>query len=220
MATTVLSILREVQQILQDESGIRWPAPELAEHLNDGQREVASLRPDMMTTAAALALVAGAKQALPSNCSKLIEIPRNTSGKSVRQIDRNMLDAIEPSWYTRNQVVTIDHFTHDPRDPLVFYVYPPAAVGASLDLIYSALPTDVAVPSGPAWTTATGNISVNDIFKNALLNWCLFRAYSKDAEFGGNATSAAAFYQLFRSALVDETTPRNTVKPTVTDLPQ
>ena len=200
MTTTAQSIIKQAHELLQDPDGTRWPATELVAHLNDGQRALAELRPEMFAVTAAAALVAGPKQTTPSACAKLLEIPRNTSGAAIRPVERSQLDAIEPSWYTSTGVTTIKHTMVDAREPFVYYVYPPAASsGASVDLVYAAWPTDVSAPGGITAATVSGNIGVSDEFKNALLHFVVGRAFMKDADFGGNAALSASHLQLFTS---------------------
>lgn len=205
MAITAQSVIRRVVETLQDNTSVRWPVNELVRYLNDGQREIVLYRPDAMVTNAAVALTAGSKQALPANGAKLIEVVRNTSGtkRSVRLVNREILDAQSPGWHNITGATEILHFMYDPRDPKVFYVYPPAAAsGASLDVVYAALPTDVTEPAdGSLYTAVTGNISVPDIYGNVIQNYILYRAYSKDSEYAGNAARAQAHYGAFADAL-------------------
>ena len=71
-----------------------------------------------------------------------------------------------------------------------------------MDAVYSAYPTEITEPSANAlYTTVTGDISVADIYVNALVNYILYRAYSKDSENTLNATLAASFYQLYQNLL-------------------
>jgi hypothetical protein len=200
VTTTAQSIIKQAHELLQDPDGVRWPATELVAHLNDGQRALCELRPEMFAVTVATTLIAGPKQATPANCSKLLEIPRNTNGNAIRPVERVQLDAIEPTWYTKTGVAVIKHTMVDARENNTFYVYPPASVGASVDLVYAAFPTDVPAPSGITASTVTGNVNVNDQFKTALLHFVLSRSYMKDAEFGGNATLAASHLQLFTAA--------------------
>ena len=197
MTTTAQSIIAQAQELLQDPTGVRWPATELVAHLNDGQRALCELRPEEFAVTAAYPLVAGPKQTTPANCAKLLEVSRNTNGAAIRPVERRQLDAIEPSWYTKAGATTIKHTTQDAREPNVFYVYPPASVGASVDLVYAAYPADVATPTGPLAANVAGNLNCPDAYKNALLHWVIARAYMKDAEFGGNATLSASHMQLF-----------------------
>jgi len=204
---------------MQDNTSIRWPISELVRYLNDGQREVVLYRPDSMVTDATLALVAGAKQGLPSNGSKLIDVVRNTSGnkRSVRMTNRNILDTQSPNWYNLTGVTELLHYMYDPRDPKVFYVYPPAAAtGASVEIVYSAYPTDITEPAdGVTYTGVTGNISLPDIYGNVLADYVLYRAYTKDSEYAGNAQRAQAHYSAFQAALTTEMAGTTGVAPKV-----
>lgn len=217
MAITAQSLIRRCVETLQDTTSVRWPVAELVRYLNDAQREVVLYRPDAMVTTATVALSAGARQALPANGSKLIEVIRNSGGnkRAVRLVNRHILDAQTPNWQNATGVTEILHYTYDPRENRVFYVYPPAASsGASVELIYSAYPTDLAEPAdGALYTAVTGNISVPDIYGNALVDYVLYRAYSKDAEYAGNAQRAQAHYALFQSSVGTEASATAVVAP-------
>lgn len=219
MTTTAQSIIRRVVETMQDNTSVRWPVAELVRYLNDGQREVVLYRPDSMVTNATVALVAGAKQSLPSTGSKLIDVIRNTGGnkRSVRMTSRHILDTQTPSWYNLTGATEILHYTYDPRDPKVFYVYPPAAsTGASVELVYSSYPTDITEPAdGALYSAVTGNISLPDIYANILTDYVLYRAYTKDAEFAGNAARAQAHYAAFQAALTTEMAGTTGVAPKV-----
>jgi hypothetical protein len=209
MPVTAQSIIRRVVETINDTTSVRWPVAELVRYLNDGQREVVTYRPDAMVTNSTVALVAGAKQALPSDGSKLIDIVRNNSvasKRAIRMTNRMILDSQVPNWHNVTGVTEILHYTYDPRDPRVFYVYPPAAAsGAAADIIYSAYPAAITEPAdGSTYTAVTGNISVPDLHANALTDYILYRAYSKDTEFAGNAQRATAHFQAFTSAMTVE----------------
>jgi hypothetical protein len=218
MPLTAQSIVRRIVETLQDTTSIRWPVAELVRYLNDGQREIIIHRPDSMVTNAALTLAAGSKQQLPANGAKLIEVVRNTGGtkRAVRLCAREILDSQSPGWHSLTGVTEIVHFMFDPRDPRTFYVYPPAAAsGASLDLVYSALPSDVTEPAaGSDYTAVSGDISVPDIYGNALQDYVLYRAYTKDSQYAGNAQRAQAHYGAFANALGIEIKATVAVAPT------
>jgi hypothetical protein len=217
MAITAQSIIRRVVETLQDVNSVRWPVAELVRYLNDGQREVVLYRPDAMVTNTSLTLAAGSRQALPSNGSKLIEVIRNTGGNKrvIRMTSRHILDAQSPEWHSLTGVTEILNYTYDPRDPRVFYVYPPAASsGASVEMVYSAYPTDLTEPAaGQTYSAVTGNLSVPDIYANALTNYVLYRSYTKDAEYAGNEAKAAAYYEVFKAGLTVEASATATVSP-------
>lgn len=204
MPITAQSVIRRCVETLQDPTSIRWPVAELVRYLNDGQREVALYRPDSMGTSATMTCVAGTKQALPTNGAKLIEVVRNVAGtkKAVRLTNREILDAQIPGWHNLAGVGEVMHYMYDPRDPRVFYVYPPATTGAQLDIVYSAYPQDVTEPAdGSLYTVVAGSIGVPDIYGNALQDYILYRAYTKDSEYAGNTARAQAHYAAFANAL-------------------
>jgi hypothetical protein len=219
MTIAAQSIIRRVVETMQDNTSVRWPVAELVRYLNDGQREVVLYRPDSMVTNATVALAGGAKQALPTNGSKLIDVIRNTGGtkRSVRMTVRNILDTQSPNWYNLTGVTEVLHYMYDPRDPKVFYVYPPAASsGASVEIVYSAYPTDITEPAdGAVYSAVAGNISLPDIYGNVLADYILYRAYTKDSEYAGNAQRAQAHYAAFQAALTTEMAGTTGVAPKV-----
>ena len=206
MPIAAQSIIRRAVETLQDTTSIRWPVSELVRYLNDAQREVVLYRPDSMVTNSTLTCTAGTKQSLPANGAKLIEVIRNSAPtsakKSVRLVPREILDAQTPGWHNIPGTIDILHVMYDPRDPRTFYVYPPALATAQLDIVYAAYPTDITEPAdGSLYTAVTGNISLPDIYGNALLDYVLARCYTKDSEYAGNAQRAQAHYTLFANAL-------------------
>lgn len=206
MAITAQSIIRRVVETLQDNTSVRWPINQLVRFLNDGQREICMYRKDAMSKNATVTLVAGTRQALPADGTNLIEPIRNNSTASkraVRIVNREILDAQLPGWHSISGVSEILHVIYDVREPKVFYVYPPAlATGAALDIVYSAVPADVAEPAdGTTYTAVTGDISVPDVYANALQDYILYRAYSKDSEYAGNTSRATTNYAAFANSL-------------------
>ena len=189
----------------QDTTSIRWPVGEWVRYLNDGQREIMLHRPDAFNKSAVIDCVAGTKQALPADGAKLIDVQRYstvTSKRAVRICSREILDAQMPNWHNIAGAAEIVHFMYDPREPKAFWVYPPATIAAKLEINYSATPTDIAEPAaGSEYTAVVGNISVADIYANALLDYMLYRGYLKDADYAGNAARAQAHYAAFATAL-------------------
>ena len=57
---------------------------------------------------------------------------------------------------------------------------------------------------GSLYTAVVGSIGVPDIYTNALQDYILYRAYTKDTEYAGNAARAQAHYQAFVNALTVE----------------
>ena len=226
------SLVRRAVDTSQDNTSIRWPLREFVRYLNDGQREIVLYRPDAMATHANITCVAGTRQSIPGTGTKLIEVIRNnqsgSGGRAIRKVDREILDNGQSGWHTQAGVAEILHFMYDVRDPKTFYVFPPATTEAKLDIVYSSNPTDIATPAdGASLPTDTasdftgispavilGAISVPDIYANALVDYMLYRAYSKDADYAGNAARAQAHYAAFANSLGIEIKATVAVAPT------
>lgn len=187
--------------ILMDTSNTRWGESELLGWHNDGQREIVVYKPDACVTNDAVQLSAGIKQSLPSGGIILIDIPRNmgtdgsTPGRSVTLVDKAILDAVNPDWPSATASATVKHYMHDPRDPLNFYVYPPQPDSNQgyVEEVYTDTPDDCA--------TTGDTISVADIYANALINYILFRAYAKDADYDANDERVRSAWGAFLNSL-------------------
>jgi hypothetical protein len=210
---TAEAILGRAATIIQDETGTRWPPEELLKWLNDGQREVVMLKPDAYAQNESVALVSGTKQTIPANGIALIDVVRNmgttgtTPGKVVRLIDRRILDDQHPDWHSVDQVREVDHYVFDQRDPRHFYVWPPANGSTQVEAIYSAAPTEI--------SAATSTITLDDVYANALLDYILYRAYSKDADYTGNAQRAMAARASFLQSLGRQDTAEAVYNPNI-----
>lgn len=214
MATIqVNNLVARAATLIQDTTSVRWPTSELIDWLNDGQREIVLLKPQASVKNVSFALTANAtKQSLPGDGIMLIDVTRNmgaggsTPGDAIRVVSREVLDAQHPSWHAdANSEGKVRHYMFDPRDPRNFYVYPRAPSSSwFVELIYSASPAD---------TYAGGYIQIDDIYANALLDYILYRAYSKDAEYAQNAQLALAHYTAFSNSLGIKTQNEHTQNP-------
>ncbi len=227
MAVTVQSVIDRVQAILQDTTGIRWPVvSELVLFVNDAQREVALLKPDASAVNATVTLATGTKQDIPTAGNRLLRVVRNMSAasggtgkRSVRLVSRDILDSQTPEWHDPTvsgdaaHTNIIKHYVYDEQNPRNYYVYPGVAGSAYVEIVYSANPTTVA---------QNGNLSIPDIFANAVADYVLFRAYTKDAEYAGNVQRASTHYNLFINSVTGKgqidiiTSPNSDLQQNVT----
>ncbi len=58
-----------------------------------------------------------------------------------------------------------------------------------------------AITLGTGSARICGTIQIDDVYANALLDYVLYRAYSKDADYAGNAQLAVSHYQAFSNSL-------------------
>jgi len=205
---TAANLLLRIRDTLQDTTGVRWLDAELLRYMNDAQREIVNLRPDAAADHANVQLATGTEQAIPDVGLRLIKVVRNMSaaggsatGKRViRIVDREILDSQEPNWHDPTvtgdaaHVAIVKHYVFDEDDPRKYYVYPGVSGNAYVEIVFSRSPTDFA-------NTSSAVSYLDDIYANAIIDYVLYRAYMKDAEFAGNAQRASSHYQLFAGSV-------------------
>lgn len=195
---TAKKILDDVAVILQDLTGVRWPLSEGLSWLNDGQRALVGLKPDAYVKNETVAMVAGTKQSAPSGANGPVAVVRNmgngsTPGPSVSPISITTLDSLIPDWHNTTANSVTRFYMTDPGNSKTFYVYPPQpGTPTSLELVYPCLPADVPMITDP--------ITLSDEYATALMDYVLFRSFSKETEAGSDAR-AAAYYNKFVLAI-------------------
>tara|TARA_S200002703_G_scaffold122554_1_gene108492 strand:+ start:362 stop:1075 length:714 start_codon:yes stop_codon:yes gene_type:complete len=204
---TGANIITRVQDTLQDTTSVRWSEAELLRYINDAQREIVNLRPEAAADHANVQLAAGTEQTIPDVGLRLIKVVRNMSAtgssatgkRAIRLVSSDILNAQDPDWH--DPAVTgqsahgtiVKNYIFDEDDPRKFYVYPGISGNSYVEIVFSRTPTDLAN------TSAT--IYVDDIYGNAIVDFVLYRAYMKDAEYAANAQRAGSHYQLFTASL-------------------
>lgn len=205
--TTAQTIINRASTLLQDVTNIRWLRTELLDWLNEAQQYIVSVKPGASAKTVDVTLQAGSFQNLPSDGSSLIDVVRNTSGRAVRGVTREILDAQIPNWHASQPSGTVYHFVYDAHVPKVFYVYPPSNGTAAVQLQYAAQPTVAG--------DETQTISLDDTYAPAILNYVVYRAYSKDTDYTSNETAAGIYYQMFKDALAGKQAFEDTTNPNV-----
>ena len=206
MAITADSLISKVRLILQETTpgDMRWKDPEMLGWVNDAQREVVLLKPSAGAKNTNVQLDQGTLQSIPSDGVMLLNVTRNMlsannngtddPGRVIRITDREILDAENPAWHVDDANVEVLHYIFDEDDPTRYFVYPPQpSVTGYVNILYSASPTPLA---------ALGeDIKVPDIYANQIVDYVLYRCYTKDSSYAGNAQRAMNHYQLFRESL-------------------
>lgn len=190
MATTVRSILNRAAALLNDEEYVRWEEAELLEWLNDGQRAAASgPATDVYVLRADVSSVSGTVQTLPSNAIRLVDVVKNVAnGAAIHLSDYAIVDALDNTWRSATAGIAEVYF-YDERNPTQFEVSPPQANGVLLEVVYNAIPADA---------TISGNIAIADVYAPALIDYILYRSFSKDTEdASAELARATAHYRAF-----------------------
>jgi len=205
----VREVIGRVEDVLND-ANVRWPRLELQEWLNEAYRVIVMLRPDANAKSGTFTCAAGTRQDVTTGFSgalRVLDVVRNLASssnkKAVRFIQRKLLDDHRPGWHGETQTVNIEFYAFDARQPKHFFVYPPASTSAQLEVVYSELPAvhalaEAALDPDGADTTV---INLDDIYEPMIVDWILYRAFSKDAESSTNAARAQAAFQTFTAGV-------------------
>lgn len=202
MTTLASAIITDAGTILNDVGAVRFTNAELLSWLNAGQVEIATRVPNSSTVTRSVQLISGVKQAAPADALRMVEFIRNmgsdgnTPGPSIYQIDRKDMDAYERGWASDTPNRNVLHAMYNAEDDNeVFYVWPPQPDTQQnyIEIIYSQTPAYL--------TSINSQISLSDYYRNPLLDYILYRAFSKDSEFANQAERSQIHYKAFADYL-------------------
>lgn len=214
---TAKTIIDKAATQLIDIAGVRWTRSELLGWLNDGMRQIVLMQPNATNTVVSKQLAAGTRQSLPADGWLLLTITRNmgtngtTPGRAIRVVSREVMDAFTPDWHTATASAVTKNYLYDMQDQTAFYVYPPSNGQGYVELNYSKQPADL--------TAETQVIPIFDVFQGALVDYILYRACSKDAEYAPGLALAQGYIQTFIAAVGGKeasevkNTPENALLP-------
>ena len=194
-------IIDEAEALLYDSSNIKWKEAEHLQALNNGIKEICNLKPNTYVVTESATLAEGIEQTLPDGSFRLIEITRNmgvspgkTSGKIIRRINRKVLDSINPDWGSATASAIVDYYMYNEYMPLKFEVSPPQpSTGFGF--------VQISCAKAPLEIAKDAVIPIPDIYRGVLLDYLLYRAYSRDNDPDSNAQRAINHYSLFQMAL-------------------
>lgn len=196
MATLASEILSKAAIQLVDPDHTRWPLAELLGWLNQSQRVIVAAKPSAYSASRVLALDAGAMQRLPATheppIMALIRVTRNitsdvadwprVAGHAVRMTSAEALDSADPDWQCRTTSALVRQAAYDAASPHEFIVYPPNDGTGRVEVIVSLLPPTIepTAANSTAITDFARPIALGAEYEPALLDYILFRAFSKD----------------------------------------
>lgn len=217
MATiTVQNIIDRCARMLYDQTNIKWSRSELLDYLNAGQRAIALVAPTTLATVATMQCVSGARQTIPSAGWLLLDVIRNmtggtTPGRAIRVISRRLLESYDPNWQTGTKSAVVQSYWFDLQDQTSFFVYPPNTGTGYVEINYSAQPNTL--------TSEAQTINVPDVVDSALINYILFRACSKAADFSPGMQAATAYLGSFNEMLGSKLTVEQANNPNLGLMP-
>ena len=196
---TAQSVINKAAIQLTDIGNTRWTRAELLDWLNQGQKQIVVMSPSATNKVSVVKLTTGTRQSIPSDGWTLLELIRymgtdgTKPGRAIRVTSRELIDSFNPNWHADAKSAVPKHYIFDAQDQTVFYVYPPNNGQGYVQLNYSPVP--------PMITSESTVISVSDTFEPPLLDYILYRACSKDAEYAPGLQLAAGYLQTFMAAM-------------------
>lgn len=215
---TAKTIIDKAGTQLIDLAGVRWTRAELLSWLNDGLRQIVIINPNASNTVSSVKLVAGTRQTLPSDGWLLLGVIRNmgtggaTPGRAIRIISRELLDGYNPNWHTDTASDITKNYIYDLQDQAAFYVYPPSTGNNYIELNYSKQPVDL--------SAETQVIPIFDVYQGALVDYVLYRACSKDAEYAPGLELAKGYLSTFTAAVLGKEAAEDKNSPIADMLPR
>lgn len=196
MTILAKDLVDSVEQTLQDETNTQWTALELLNYLNEGQLFIVGLKPNAYSTTASFVLVAGVKQSIPATGIELIDVHANlgtdglTPGREIWSASLEELRRTDPVWRTKTAAAEVTDWMRIEGDRRNFYVRPPQPTGASaqnyIEATYSLIPANATI-SGVGGGVSDSNITLDDVYRETLRTYMLFRAHSKETESSNGA---------------------------------
>jgi len=184
---TAQNIIDEVRAIIHDSvATFRWSDVELIRYLNAGVRQTISLVPEA-NAVQSIETIANSigRQVIPSGGIKFIKAARNyaddgtTPQGPIRVAEKDALDTYDPDWEYDTTIKAdganfYEHYCHDPREPKVYYLYPPSTENDKrVAVVYSTVPT--------ALTAVGDTFNLDDEYLNAVTLYVVYRALTKES---------------------------------------
>jgi hypothetical protein len=233
MPFTAKTILESAAVILSDAGGNRWPWPELLGWLSGALREIAIIKPSATADVIEVQLQCGTKQRVPAGYHQMLDATRNlltsacsptgrSGGQAITTVTRDEIDAAIPGWH--NPAIlpyakAVHHVVDADADPMTFYVVPGNDGTGLIEVTASVMPAELPIPANPDLieSYASINIPMPNAYQEAVLNFVIYRALSKDSMVAGAAARAQAHLALFQQTLgikQDREETQNVNRPT------
>lgn len=199
----VQSILQRIQSALRDANADSWPEETLVQAISEAEKVIVNLRPDASARSAEFTCAVGIEQtiaALSPAPNRLLAVKYNrvgsVNGRGIRRVAIGDKDSISPDWRSAGGSTIIREFLHDEREPLIFYVSPPAASGAKVMLSYSSIPA-----AYPSTLTGSEVTTVSDLYEPMIIEWALYRLFGHDVEGTVNISRSQQHLGNFQKAM-------------------
>lgn len=188
---TPQTIITLARYIFNDTDSVlyRQSNTELLGYVNDGMQAVSALRPDWFTSIGDLACTAATVEQSVTfvGAQSLVGVLSIHGGAALTPFDMMTMNAFNPNWRT-DTAAAATQWSRMPNDPLRFFIYPQAPASQTLDVVYTAIPTVLALTDSI--------VEIPSGYEGAMVDYVVARVEQKDDEHvlsGRAAASYAAF---------------------------
>lgn len=190
--TTANDMIRRAGAQLDDRGYDAWHASELLDYLNEGLRATLTHIPQAFARTQVVSHQPGTRQQLPVGSAALIRVVRainanGSAGRAAVPFDFNTMSSVAPDWHSA-PAAPVRQYAYDPNDPRVYWVYPPAPPGSRAEIEHAPIPPLLGLED---------ELPIDERLEQALLDYMLYRAYSKDSEYAGEDGRAAMHYAAY-----------------------
>ncbi|MEC6796772.1 DUF6682 family protein [Photobacterium sp. S4TG1] len=185
-------LLTQAAIALVDPLFVRWQKPELLYYLNEALNAVITYKPNAVVARVNIE-AKGNPVALPDDAHMLLSVEQIGAVRG-QFTPMETLNRFYPDWRTSQGEPKC--WTKAADELTWFWLYPTPDKATVIDVQYSQLLT----------ATEGGELRMAITYSGMLLDFILYRAFSKDAENASEAQKAATHYQVFNAALTGKVT--------------
>lgn len=190
---TPADIIAEARVLIQDSrTPYRYSDAVLLGFVNQTLRRMSILRPDLFSIIGDIPTVANTViQSCPADSLRLVEIFQIKNGDAVTEVNREVLDQMNPGWVNETAGTPLNFMRHV-RNPNKFFLYPRPATGIVLVGEYAQVP--------PTYTLNQTIAALPDAYLPVAADGVVFLAESVDNEHV-NSNRAKLFQESFNQTL-------------------
>lgn len=176
---------------LVDISSVRWTRKELLRYLTEGANTIAVRQPSLVATPKTLTVTKSPIE-IPEDAFALLDV-EDIDGISPQYVLITKLTQLYPRWKKDTGEPTCwTKFEHDSKR---FWIYPQPASSVSVDILYA---------KSLSLESESSNVPFPDIYEAPLIDYVMYRAYSRDGQNQSESAKAQMHIQAFAVFMNDE----------------
>lgn len=190
---TPADIITEARTLIQDSrTPYRYSDTVMLNFVNQTLKRMSILRPDLFSVIGDIPTTANTViQSCPADSLRLVEIFQIKNGDAVTEVNREVLDQMNPGWVNEAAGTPLNFMRHV-RNPNKFFLYPRPATGVILVGEYAQVP--------PNYTLSQTITALPDAYLPVAADGVVFLAESVDNEHV-NSNRAKLFQDSFSQTL-------------------